>query len=141
MLSLHEAGKIIDGAIARARADGLQRLCVVVLDSGGHVIALKREDGAGFFRAPIATAKATGALGMGFDSREIAKRAAASPVFYGTLSTITGGMVAPSPGALLIRAADGTLLGAVGVSGDTGDNDELCARAGLQAAGLAESRA
>jgi len=136
MLSLRDAEQIIDGTLAKARAEGFERLCVVVLDSGAHVIALKREDGAGFFRATIATAKATGALGMGFESREIARRTAASPAFYGALSAMTGGMIAPSPGALLIRAADGTVLGAVGVSGDTGDNDEICASAGLRAAGL-----
>lgn len=136
MLTLEQAERIIDGAIVKARAESFERLCIVVLDGGGHVIALKREDGAGFFRASIATAKATGALGMGFDSREIAKRAGAAPAFYGALATITGGMLAPSPGALLVRAADGTVQGAVGASGDTGDNDELCVKAGLAAAGL-----
>ncbi|MDE2348228.1 MAG: heme-binding protein [Gammaproteobacteria bacterium] len=140
MLTLNHADRIIDGAIAKARAESFERLCIVVLDAGAHVIALKREDGAGFFRSAVATAKATGALGLGFDSREIAKRAGAAPVFYGALASITGGMIAPSPGAVLIRAADGTVLGAVGASGDTGDNDEICVKAGLAAAGLDNPR-
>ncbi len=136
MLTLQMAERIIDGALARARADSLQKLCVVVLDSGGHLIALKREDGASFYRATIAIAKTTGALGMGFDSREIAKRTAVAPAFYAALSSISGGMIAPSPGALLIHSPDGAVIGAVGASGDSGDNDELCVGAGLLAAGF-----
>jgi uncharacterized protein GlcG (DUF336 family) len=87
-------------------------------------------------RPQIAIAKAGGALGMGYGSRELAKRANAAPVFYSALFAISGGAMAPSPGGVLIRNADGLVIGAIGISGDTGDADEACAIAGVLAAGL-----
>lgn len=136
MLTLAAASTIVDTALAHARAQGLAPLCVVVLDAGAHVVALKREDGASLFRAQIATGKATGALGMGYGTRQLAKRAQAAPLFYTSLMAMTGEAV-PSPGGVLIRDANGTLIGAVGISGDTGDADEACAVAGIVAADLA----
>lgn len=135
MLSLSLASIIVDKALDHARSQGLAPLCVTVLDSGAHVVALKREDGASLFRAQIATGKATGALGMGFGTRELARRAQAAPLFFTSLMAMTGEAV-PSPGGVLIRDAQGVLLGAVGISGDTGDADEACALAGIAAAGL-----
>ena len=111
-------------------------LAVVVLDVGARAVALAREDGATFFRNEIALAKATGALGMGADTRVLAQRAAGNPVFFQSVSAATGGQVAYSPGGVLIRR-NGAVVGAVGVSGDTGDCDELCALAGLTGAGFA----
>jgi uncharacterized protein GlcG (DUF336 family) len=108
----------------------------VVLDAGARPVALAREDGATFFRNDIALAKATGALGMGADTRLLAQRAAGNPVFFESLSHAVGGRIAYSPGGVLIRR-NGDVIGAVGVSGDTGDCDEQCAFAGLAAAGLA----
>ena len=107
----------------------------------GHVagffnMALKREDKASSARAVIATAKAAGCLSMGFGGREVARRAQGAPAFYGTLAMLLPNGLLPVPGGVLIRDASGTLLGAVGVTGDSSDNDELCALAGIAAAGL-----
>lgn len=134
-LTLAAASTIVDAALAQARAAGLNPLAVVVLDAGAHLVAAKREDDASLFRIPIAKGKAGGALGMGYGSRELAKRAATAPAFYNGLMALTGEVV-PSPGGVLIRDAAGALLGAVGVSGDTGDADEAAALAGIAAAGL-----
>jgi uncharacterized protein GlcG (DUF336 family) len=135
-LTLDAASTIVDQALAEARRQGFSPLCVAVLDAGAHLIALKREDEASLMRGQIAIAKASGALGMGYGSRELAKRANAAPVFYSALFAISGGAMAPSPGGVLIRNADGLVIGAVGISGDTGDADETCAVAGVLAAGL-----
>jgi uncharacterized protein GlcG (DUF336 family) len=135
-LTLADASTIIDAALAEARRQGFSPLCVAVLDAGAHLIALQREDEASLLRPQIAVAKASGALGMGYGSRELAKRANAAPVFYTALFAISGGAMAPSPGGVLIRDAEGQVIGAVGVSGDTGDADEVCAIAGVLAAGL-----
>ena len=102
---------------------------------------LKREDRASHSRPLIATAKAAGCLSMGFGGREIARRAQAAPAFYGTLSSLLPQGLLPVPGGVLIRDAAGVLLGAVGISGDTSDNDELCALAGITAAGLRAEKA
>jgi uncharacterized protein GlcG (DUF336 family) len=136
-LTLEAASIIIDQALAEARRREFSPLCVAVLDAGAQLIALKREDEASLMRPQIAVAKASGALGMGYGSRELAKRANAAPVFYSALFAISGGAMAPSPGGVLIRNGDGQVIGAVGVSGDTGDADEACAIAGVLAAGLA----
>ena len=107
-----------------------------MLDAGGHLVVLKREDGSGILRPQIAQAKAWGALGMGFSSREIGRRAEAQPVFFASLAAVADGRFAPAAGGILVRDADGALLGAVGVSGDVSDVDEECALAGVAAAGL-----
>jgi uncharacterized protein GlcG (DUF336 family) len=135
-LTLEAASTIVDQALAEARRRGCSPLCVAVLDAGAHLVALKREDEASLMRPQIAVAKASGALGMGYGSRELAKRANAAPVFYSALFAISGGAMAPSPGGVLIRNAEGQVIGAVGISGDTGDADEACAIAGVLAAGL-----
>lgn len=135
-LTLAAASTIVDEALAEARRQTFQPLCVAVLDAGGHLLALKREEDASLLRPQIAIAKANGALGMGYGSRELAKRANAAPVFYNALFAISGGAMAPSPGGVLVRNADGLVIGAVGISGDTGDADEACAVAGVIAAGL-----
>ena len=135
-LKLAEAGAIIDAALAEGRKRRLAPLAVAVLDAGGHLIAFKREDGAGFVRFDIANGKAWGALGMGFGTRELAERAAKFPAFVAALSAASQGRMVPSPGGVLIAAADGEVVGAIGISGDIGDNDEACAMAGIAAVGL-----
>lgn len=135
-LSLACAQAVIAATLAEARARGARPLAVVVLDAGGHPVALAREDGATFFRERIATAKARGALGMGADSRELARRAAGNPVFFQSVAVAVDGEIAFSPGGVLLHDATGAVIGAVGVSGDTADCDEECARAGIGAAGL-----
>jgi uncharacterized protein GlcG (DUF336 family) len=135
-LKLAQAGAIIDAALAEGRRRRLAPLAVAVLDAGGHLIAFKREDGAGFVRFDIANGKAWGALGMGFGTRELAERAARFPTFVAALSAASQGRMIPSPGGVLITGADGEVVGAIGISGDVGDNDEACAMAGIAAAGL-----
>jgi len=136
MLKLTQASGIIDTAIAQGRKQHLAPLAVAVLDAGGHLIAFKREDGAGIVRFDIAYGKAWGALGMGFGTRELAQRAATYPTFVTALSAVSQGRMVPSPGGVLILDADKEVIGAVGISGDRGDNDEACAIAGIEAIGL-----
>jgi uncharacterized protein GlcG (DUF336 family) len=135
-LKLAQASTIIDVAIAEARKHNLAPLAIAVLDAGGHLIAFKREDGAGIVRFDIAYGKAWGALGMGFGTRELAERATKSPTFVAALAALSQGRMVPSPGGVLIVGADREVVGAVGISGDTGDNDEACAMAGIKAVGL-----
>ena len=136
MLTLEQANLIASAAMASGRAREFAPLCVVVLDSGGHALALQRDERASISRPEIATAKAAGCLGMGFGGRELARRAQAVPVFFGALAGIFPDGIVPVAGGVLIRDGNGALLGAVGVSGDTSDNDEICAVAGIEAAGL-----
>ena len=136
MLKLAQANSIIDAALAEGRKNNLSKLAVAVLDSGGHVIAFKREDGASFLRFELGYGKAWGALAMGFGTRELAERSAKQPAFINALAAVTEGRMVPSPGGVLITGADAEVIGAVGISGDTGDNDEVCALAGIKAAGL-----
>ena len=135
-LTLAQASTIVDAALAEARRRGFAPLCVVVLDAGGHALVLKREDRASNARPLVATAKASGCLNMGFGGREIARRALAAPAFYDSLSGLMPQGLLPVPGGVLIRDGAGNLLGAVGITGDTSDNDELCALAGIDAARL-----
>lgn len=135
-VSLQQASIIADAALKKGRELGLMPLTVAVLDAGGHLVAFKREDRSGILRYDIAFGKAWGALGMGFGTRELAERAKTSPVFMTALATIAQGRVVPVPGGVLIRDSNGGVIGAAGISGDTSDNDEACAVAGIEAAGL-----
>jgi uncharacterized protein GlcG (DUF336 family) len=135
-LTLEIAVRVIDGALARATELGCVPLTVVVLDAGGHDIALKRQDGSGILRVDIARGKAWGALGMGFSSRELGERAQKAPVFFGALASVSQGRMVPVPGGVLIYDDGRTIVGAVGISGDTSDRDEDCALAGIKSAGL-----
>ncbi|MFM6830938.1 MAG: GlcG/HbpS family heme-binding protein [Novosphingobium sp.] len=134
-LTLAAAQTIANAALAEARARDAKPLALIVLDAGGHPVAFAREDGATMFRHDIARAKAVGALGMGDDTRVIAERAKGNPAFFQSVTAVVGGNIAFSPGGVLIRH-DGQVVGAVGVSGDTGDCDEECALVGLRAAGF-----
>lgn len=135
-LKLAHAEIILNTALEQGRKLNLAPLAAAVLDAGGHVIAFKREDGAGIVRFDIAYGKAWGALGMGFGTREITARAEKFPAFITSLYAISQGRAVPSPGGVLILDADNDVIGAVGISGDTGDNDEICALAGITAAGF-----
>lgn len=135
-LTLNEADQIIDAALAKGRELNLGKLSVVVLDDGGHPIAMKREDGSEFLRPRIATAKAWGALGMGLPSRRLFERSQKMPVFITALSDLADGGLVALPGGVIIREAAGSILGAVGVSGDVSEPDEVCAVAGVVSAGL-----
>ena len=136
MTTLAQAEAIASATLDHGRTIGAAPLTVAVLDAGGHLVALKREDGSGILRPQIAQAKAWTALGMGFSSREVGRRAEGQPVFFGSLAAVADGRFAPAAGGVLVRDADGAVLGAVGVSGDVSDVDEVCALAGVAAAGL-----
>ena len=135
-VTLAEASTIVDVALKTARQRNLAPMSVAVLDAGGHLVAFKREDKSGILRYDIAFGKAWGALGMGFGSRTLFERAAGTPQFFNALYAASGGRVVANPGGVLIRDAAGDVIGAVGISGDTADNDEICAIAGITAAGL-----
>ena len=135
-LTLAQASTIVDKALEKGRELKLHPLTVVVLDAGGHLVAMKREDGSSLLRPEIAGGKAWGTLGMGFGGREFARRAQANPVFLQALMAASEGRVVPAPGGVLIRDSAGDVLGAVGISGDTSDKDETCAVHGIKSAGL-----
>jgi uncharacterized protein GlcG (DUF336 family) len=133
MLSLNQASEIVDAALRSARELDLRPLTITVLDPGGHPIVVKREDGAGILRPQIAHAKAWGCLGTGQGG---ALHATRDPAFFVALAAISEGRIASSRGGVLIRDAQGALLGAVGVSGDRPENDETVAVTGVEKAGL-----
>jgi uncharacterized protein GlcG (DUF336 family) len=135
-VTLARASTIVDVALKKARESNLAPLTVAVLDAGGHLVAFKREDKSGILRFDIAFGKAWGALGMGFGSRTLASRAAKTPQFFTMLAAASGGRMVTNPGGVLIKDASGTIVGACGISGDTSDKDEMCAVAGIEAAGL-----
>jgi uncharacterized protein GlcG (DUF336 family) len=135
-LPLAYAERIADATLAAGRDAGLLPLTVVVLDSGGQMVVLKREDGSGILRAEIARGKAHGALGMGIGSRVIRDRLKERPAFQAAIAAASEGRFIPVPGGVLICRPDGAVIGAVGVSGDASDKDEYAAIAGVRAAGL-----
>ena len=131
-----QANSIIEAALSTARAKQYRPMAVVVLDESGNVRALQREDGASMFRVDIATGKAWASIGMGASSRTLGDRAKDNPNFYGALAATSGGKFLPQSGAVLIKNAEGQVLGAAGASGGSGDEDELICMAGIEAAGL-----
>jgi uncharacterized protein GlcG (DUF336 family) len=135
-VNLAQASTIVDAALKKGRETGCAPLSVAVLDAGGHLVAFKREDRSGILRFDIAFGKAWGALGMGFGSRTLAERAASTPQFFTMLAAASDGRIITNPGGVLIKDGAGDVIGAVGISGDTSDKDEVCAIAGIEAAGL-----
>jgi uncharacterized protein GlcG (DUF336 family) len=135
-VTLAQASTIVDVALKKAREANLAPLTAAVLDAGGHLVAFKREDKSGILRFDIAFGKAWGALGMGFGSRTLAGRAAKTPQFFTMLAAASSGRIVTNPGGVLIRDGGGAIIGACGISGDTSDKDEMCAVAGIEAAGL-----
>ena len=135
-LSLNQAQAIISEALAAARDKGYKPMGVVVVDAAAQAIAFAREDGASALRLDIAHGKAGAAIGMGVSSRALAVRAKDMPAFFGTIATNAQQPFIPQTGAVLITNAQGEIVGAVGASGGTGDEDEEIAIAGISAAGL-----
>jgi uncharacterized protein GlcG (DUF336 family) len=136
-LTLEQASHIVDAGLGRAAKLGLKPVTIAVLDAGGHLMAFKRQDSSGILRPEIAQGKAWGALGMGLGSRALAQRAEIAPAFFVSLAAASHGRLFPVPGGVLIRGAGDAVIGAVGISGDTPDNDEACAVWGIEQAGLA----
>lgn len=135
-LTLQQALNIAQSTLADGAQNGFLPLAVAVLDIAGQPLAILRDERTSLHRADIAVGKAAGCLAMGFGGRELAKRAAAMPQFISAVGSIFPKGLVPVPGGVLIRDASGLLLGAVGVSGDTSDNDEVCALAGIAAVNL-----
>ena len=135
-LTLEQANQIAAAAIDAARSMGIPPVTVVVLDASGHLKTMRREDGASMFRFEVALGKAWGAVGMGAASRTLAERAKDNPNFFVTLAATAQGKFLPQPGAVLIRNADGVILGAAGASGGTGDEDEAICAQGVKDAGF-----
>ena len=134
-LTLDIARKILDAALAKAVEKKIKPLVITVLDARGAVKVTAAQDGTSLMRAEIAHGKAYGALALGMGSRALFQRAQEQAYFVSAINTMAKGQLVPVPGGVLIQK-DGALLGAVGVSGDTSDNDEICAIAGIEAAGL-----
>ena len=135
-LSLNVASSILDTAIEKGREKNLLPLTVVILDSGGKIIASKSEDGSGIMRFDIAYGKAWGALGLGISSRLINDRLSARPTFVNALAAVANGRFVPVPGGVLIQDAEGFSIGAIGISGDTSEKDEYCAITAILKSGL-----
>lgn len=135
-LTLAQAQQIIAGALTQSHAAGYKPMGIVVLDEAGNLKAFAREDGASMFRFDVARGKAWGAVGMGSSSRALAQRAKDNPNFFVALAATAQGKLLPQTGAVLIKNTSGQVLGAVGASGGTGDEDEAICIAGIESAGL-----
>ena len=134
-IGLETANRIIVAALDHGAA-GFKPLTVVVLDAGGYVVAVARQDGSSNMRFEIARGKAFGALALGMGSRALMDRAETQPYFVAAATAAIGGALVPVPGGVLVQDPHGPTIGAVGVSGDTSDNDEAAAVAGIVAVDL-----
>lgn len=135
-LTLAQANTIIAAALAKSKESGFQPMAIAVLDAAGNLKAFASEDGASMFRFDVARAKAWGSVGMGVSSRVLGERAKTNPNFFVSLAATANGKFLPQTGAVVIKDAQGQMLGAVGASGGTGDEDEAICQAGVAAAGL-----
>lgn len=135
-INLDQANRIIQAAFAKGAGLKLKPLSVAVLDPGGHLIAFQRQDNASILRFGIASGKAAGALALGVSSRKIGEMAAERPSFIAAMGPISPHGLIPAAGGVIAVDGAGQIIGAVGVTGDTSDNDEVCALAGIEAAGL-----
>ncbi|MDD7909421.1 heme-binding protein [Pseudovibrio exalbescens] len=137
VLNLATARNIIATAYQKSGEEGFKPLTIAVLDEGGHLIAVERQDGSSFMRPQIAIGKAYGAVALGEGSRWLNENAQTRPHFVQALNGVAGGGIVPVPGGVLIRDPEtAKVVGAAGVTGDTSDNDEICAIAGIEAAGF-----
>ncbi|MBX3595054.1 heme-binding protein [Sphingomonas sp.] len=135
-VTLDQAVAMIGAALDEAARLKLNPVTVAVLDSGGHLVGLRRQDGSANLRPQIAIGKASGALALGVSSRRIGEMAAERPSFIASVAGLAADGIVPAAGGVVVEDAAGTTIGAIGVTGDTSDNDEACAHAGIAAAGL-----
>ncbi len=135
-ITLRKAQTILRKALAAAREMELKPVTVVVLDAGGHVIAAAREDGASPGRFRLAEGKAHGSIMLGIAGTAQRDRAEAQGYFVEAMNGLYGGKFVPVPGGVLVRDRRGAVVGAVGVTGDTSENDAACASVGIEAAGF-----
>jgi uncharacterized protein GlcG (DUF336 family) len=136
MITLGDANSLIELSFKRAGELSLKPIAVAVFDTGGHLVAAQRQDGASTGRLQIATGKAKGSLFMGMSSRAVGDMASQRPTFVASLGSMEPSGIVPAPGGLLVSDEHGRLIGAIGISGDTSDNDEACATDAIKAAGL-----
>jgi uncharacterized protein GlcG (DUF336 family) len=137
MVTLAKSRRIVSAALKKAQELGLGKpMSVVVLDARGAVKAFESQDGSSTLRFNIAFGKANGAIALGIGSRAIFERAQQQPYFVQSVNALANGNLVPVPGGVLVRNRKGEVIGAVGVTGDTSDNDEVCAVAGIEAAGF-----
>ena len=136
MLTLDQAHAIMHAALAEGTKRNLKPLAVLVLDARGALKAAAAQDGASLSRDKVAFGKAYGALSLGLGSRALHKRAEEQPYFIAAVNGLLSGALVPVAGGVLIKDASGAVLGAVGISGDTSDNDEACAAVGIASVGL-----
>ncbi len=134
-LPLQTAREIIAASLAEGRKRGLQPLTVVVVDAGGHIVSLDREDGSGIRRVEVARGKAGAALGIGIGSGVVGERNQGRDAFLASVATASGGEFVPVPGGVLVLDGADRIIGAVGVSGDASPEDQACAVAGIEGAG------
>ncbi|WP_259740860.1 heme-binding protein, partial [Pseudomonas poae] len=134
--TLKIATQLASQALTAGRTISAAPLTIAVLDSGGHLITLQREDGASLLRPQISIGKAWGAIALGKGSRLLALDAQQRPAFIAALNSLGQGSVVPAPGGVLIRNQEGVVLGAIGISGDTSDIDEQCAITAIEGVGL-----
>lgn len=135
-ISLAAANTMITTALEKGAELDLKPLSVIVLDAGGHVIAFQRQDGASNLRFKIAHGKAYGAISMGIGSRALFQRAQEQAFFINAVNALADGALVPVPGGVLVKTSDGTLVGAVGITGDTSENDEACAITAIEQQGF-----
>ncbi len=135
-LKLADAKKIIEHTLAEQAKNNFKPMAVVVLGSAGTIRASESQDGTSLLRPKVAHGKAYGAIAIGLGSRALFERAKKEPFFIQAVNSLSDGALVPVPGGVLVRNKDGDLIGSVGVTGDTSDNDELCAVAGIEAAGF-----
>ena len=135
-LTLKQANTIVEKTFAKAREMKIKPLGVIVLDESGNIVSAQREDGASMFRLDVAKGKAWAAVAMGASSKALGKRAKDNPNFFVALAATAGGKFLPQTGAALIKDKDGVIIGSAGASGGTGEEDEACCVAGIEAAGL-----
>src|SRR5690349_16740258 len=126
-ITLDQANTIITAALDEGKVRGFKPLTVAVLDAGGHLLALQRQDGASNLRPEIASSKASAALALGVSSRKIADMAAERPTFVGSLAAIAPNGITPAAGGVIVVGEDGYPIGAIGITGDTSENDEQAA--------------
>lgn len=134
-LTLEKANTMITGALAKARADNMKPLSAIVLDARASIVAAQSEDGVSIMRPNIAHGKANAAIQLGMGSRALMNRAEQQAYFVSAINGLAGGDLVPVPGGCLVMDGD-QLVGAMGISGDTSDNDEAAVVAGIEAAGF-----
>ena len=136
VISIEQATQLLNLAMSKASSSGFKPMGIVVLDASGHIKACAIEDGASMFRFDIAKAKAWGAIGMGVSSRALGQRAKDNPNFFVSLAATAHGQFLPQTGAVIVKDSSGHILGSMGASGGTGDEDEAICTFAIESIGL-----